>query len=157
MDNSEDSMLGLLSESARERVKAVTGRALGYIRQRYPYWDCSDSDLRSWLTWHWCHGLVALLEDAQAAEVAALVVARFFDDLRDYETDYKHIHGGQICYVQLAIANCAQAFSAAIHLLEARHGSPARIIFERGAKGLGPRIYLFNQFIHKLESQNVES
>lgn len=155
MDTSEDIMLGVLGESARQRVKAVIERVVDYIRRRYPLWDCPEEDLRGWLAWHWCNGLVAVIEDPASGELAALLVARYLDDPLGYETDYQHRPGAPICHVELAIAESTSALCVVCRMIEARHGAPQRIVFERGTRG--PRVHVFKQFMEKLNHGKSES
>jgi len=150
LDTSEDIMLSLLSERTRQQVRDSLGQALGYIREKFPHWnDCPDSDLRAWLCWHWCQGLVSPITDAQTGRLVALVVVRLFDEPGAYETAYLHHAGGRICYVELAIADSKEALFVACQALAQRHGAPIQLVFERGVRKLAPKIYLWKTFCKK--------
>lgn len=155
MDTSEDTMLGLQCEGTRQRVREVTGRIVEYIRRKYSYWqDCSDEDLRGWLTWHWCQGLVIVMEDPMDGRICALVIARLFDEPKGFETAYLHNPNGRICYVELAISDEPMALKAAIDLFQLRHGVPVYIMHERASRGLGVRLRLWKRYGALLEKQN---
>jgi hypothetical protein len=142
-------MLGFLGESRREQVKALITRIVEYVRKRYPLWDCEA--LAPWLIWHWCHGLVAALTEAESDELAAVVVVRLMDDVDSYETDYYHKSGAAVCHVELALAESTDAFCAACRMLELRHGTPERIVFQRGLRGPQTHIYPFAKIMERLE------
>lgn len=155
MDTCEDSMLSLLSPSASQHIKAATGKIVEYIREHYSYWsDCSDEDLRGWLTWHFCKGLVVAITDPEDGRIAALVIARMFDDPQGFDTDFLHRRNGQICYVELAIADEPTALKAAIDLFLLRHGVPVYIMHERASRGIGVRLRLWKRYGSLLEAQN---
>jgi len=119
------------------------------VRQRYPAWDCEG--LRPWLAWHYCSGLLVALTEAQSDQLSAVVVVRYMDELDSYETDYHHKPGAPICHVELALAESTAAFCAACRTLELRHGTPQRIVFQRGLRGPQAHIHLFSKIMERLE------
>ena len=150
MDTSEDTMLGLLGESRRQHIKDAIGEVLAYIRQKFPHWnECPEADLRAWLCWHWCHGLVAPITDARTERMVALVVVRLFDEPKGFETAYLHNPAGRICYVELALSDTKEALFVAVQSLAIRHGVPVHLVFERGVRKLAPKVYLWKEFCHK--------
>jgi hypothetical protein len=154
LDTSENIMLSLLGEECRQRVTEITSQIAEYIRRKYPKWDdCPDQDLRDWLVWHWCQGLVAPMLDPESGKLAALVVVRYFDEPDGYETAYLHRAHGRVCYVELALSEDPAALQAAIASLHARHGVPVYMMHERPNRGLAPKIFLWKRFGSKLENQ----
>jgi hypothetical protein len=149
LDTSEDIMLSLVSAGRREQVKTLITRIIEYVRKRYPLWDCEA--LGPWLCWHWCHGLVAALTEAQSDELVAVVVVRFMEEVDGYQSTYHHKPGAGICHVELALAESTAAFCAACRMLELRHGSPEQIVFQRGSRGQKTHIHPFAKMMERLE------
>jgi hypothetical protein len=150
LDNSENIMLGVLSQSSRQQVTDAISAATGYIREKFPFWrECPEADLRAWLCWHWCYGLVAPITNADTGKMVALVVVRLFDEPGGFETAYLHHPAGRICYVELAICETKEALFVAVNSLAERHGVPVQLVFERGVRGLAPKIYLWKKFCQK--------
>ena len=151
-------MLGVFGESTRGRVEAAINQIVDYIRAKYPEWHgCPQADLRRWLLWHWCQGLVAPILEANSDKLEALVVVRLFDEPEGYESAYLHNPQGRICYVELAIADNKAALRAAVETLRLRHGAPVYLMRDRPLKGLGARIFLWKRYGRLLEAQNVNS
>lgn len=146
-------MLRFFSAGTAQRVREVTSRIIEYIRQNYPAWaDCPDQDLRAWLTWHWCQGLIAAMCDPQDGKLCALVVARLLDEPDGYEKAYLHNPSGRICHVELAISEEPEALQAAIALLLSRFSKiPLYVMHERGAKGIGVRLRPWKRYSSLLE------
>lgn len=158
MDTSENTMLGVFGESARQRVEKAIGQIVDYIRAKYPKWEaCPAADLRGWLLWHWCQGLVAPILAPDSDKLVALVVVRLFDEPAGYETAYLHNPRGRICYVELAIADTKDALKVAVECLRERFGAPVYLMRDRPLKGLSAKIFLWRRYGRLLENQNVNS
>ena len=154
MDTSENIMLRVFGASRRQQVKDAICVVLAFIRQMFPDWrEAPEEDLRAWLLWHWCQGLVAAVTDAQTGEMVAVVVVRLFDEPAGFETAYLHNPNGRICYVELAIAEDKEALLAGIEFLAQRHQSPVQLVFERGVRKLAPKVYLWKRFSQLLENK----
>jgi hypothetical protein len=90
-----------------------------------------DEDLLAWLSWYWDMGLVSPMINCYTQELGALLVVRYINKPEDFEKDYAHHKGGQICVAELLIATEPDALKAAICGLALRHGYPVYLMHSR--------------------------